>query len=110
VDTQGDAFIEAICSTPGDQVEPVLDAAASLIDKSLLQQTEQEGEEPRLLMLETIRSLRTVYTHLKSIYGKNPVTSRSAASRSRCTSRIGGTPKRLLYSRLKWEASWYPTR
>src|SRR5205807_7460702 len=28
---------------------------ASLIDKSLLQQTEQEGGEPRLAMLETIR-------------------------------------------------------
>jgi predicted ATPase len=28
---------------------------ASLLDKSLLQQTEQEGQEPRLLMLETIR-------------------------------------------------------
>ena len=59
---------------------------------------------------QLVISLRTVNTHLKSIYGKNPVTSRSAASRSRCTSRIGGTPKRLLYSRLKWEASWYPTR
>src|SRR3989440_3463840 len=47
--------IEAICSTLGAQVEPVLDTVASLIDKSLLQQTEQEGEEPRLLMLETIR-------------------------------------------------------
>src|SRR6266702_3433206 len=47
--------IEAMCSTLGDQVEPVLDAVASLIDKSLLQQTEQEGEEPRLVMLETIR-------------------------------------------------------
>src|SRR5438445_1128586 len=46
---------EAICSTLGDQVEPVLDAVASLIDKSLLQQTEQEGQEPRLVMLETIR-------------------------------------------------------
>jgi predicted ATPase/class 3 adenylate cyclase/DNA-binding CsgD family transcriptional regulator len=33
----------------------VLDGAASLIDKSLLQQTEQEGDEPRLVMLETIR-------------------------------------------------------
>src|SRR5260370_33583174 len=33
----------------------LLDAVASLIDKSLLQQTEQEGEEPRLAMLETIR-------------------------------------------------------
>ncbi len=47
--------IEAMCSTLGDKVEPVLDAVASLLDKSLLQQTEQEGEEPRLLMLETIR-------------------------------------------------------
>src|SRR5438445_1473211 len=46
---------EAICSTLGDQVEPVVERVASLIDKSLLQQTEQEGEEPRLLMLETIR-------------------------------------------------------
>src|SRR5205085_2040232 len=33
----------------------VLDGVASLIDKSLLQQIEQEGEEPRLVMLETIR-------------------------------------------------------
>jgi predicted ATPase/class 3 adenylate cyclase/DNA-binding CsgD family transcriptional regulator len=33
----------------------VLDGVASLIDKSLLQQTEQEGDEPRLVMLETIR-------------------------------------------------------
>jgi DNA-binding CsgD family transcriptional regulator len=33
----------------------VLDGVASLIDKNLLQQTAQEGEEGRLLMLETIR-------------------------------------------------------
>ena len=32
-----------------------MDTVASLIDKSFLQQTEQEGEEPRLVMLETIR-------------------------------------------------------
>jgi len=47
--------IEAICIVLGDEAEPVLDAVASLIDKSLLQQVEQEGEEPRLVMLETIR-------------------------------------------------------
>jgi predicted ATPase/class 3 adenylate cyclase len=47
--------IEAMCKTLGDQVEPVLDEVASLIDKSLLRQTEQEGEEPRFLMLDTIR-------------------------------------------------------
>jgi predicted ATPase/DNA-binding CsgD family transcriptional regulator len=33
----------------------VLDGVASLIDKSLLHQTEQEGEEPRFLMLQTVR-------------------------------------------------------
>jgi predicted ATPase/DNA-binding CsgD family transcriptional regulator len=33
----------------------VLNGVASLLDKSLLQQTEQEGGEPRLVMLETIR-------------------------------------------------------
>ena len=32
-----------------------LDRVAALIDKSILQQTEQEGEQPRLVMLETIR-------------------------------------------------------
>jgi predicted ATPase/class 3 adenylate cyclase/DNA-binding CsgD family transcriptional regulator len=34
----------------------VVDGIASLLDKSLLQQREQEGEVPRLLMLETIRA------------------------------------------------------
>jgi predicted ATPase/class 3 adenylate cyclase/DNA-binding CsgD family transcriptional regulator len=49
--------IEAVCvaletSTP---TMSVLDGVTSLLDKSLLQQREQEGGEPRLLMLETIR-------------------------------------------------------
>jgi predicted ATPase/class 3 adenylate cyclase/DNA-binding CsgD family transcriptional regulator len=49
--------IEAVCaaldieSTSGQ----VLDGVASLLDKSLLQQTEQEGGVPRLSMLETVR-------------------------------------------------------
>ncbi len=48
---------EAVCAPPGDgdATRSVLDGVASLVDKSLLQQSEQEGEEPRLLMLETIR-------------------------------------------------------
>ena len=33
----------------------MLERVASLLDKSLLRQTEQEGEEPRFAMLETIR-------------------------------------------------------
>ena len=49
--------LEAICASlgEGDGIVPVLDGVASLIDKSLLQQTEQEGEMPRFVMLETIR-------------------------------------------------------
>ena len=45
---------EAVCGT-GSEGSFVLDSVASLIDKSLLHQVEQEGEEPRLAMLETIR-------------------------------------------------------
>ena len=39
----------------GQQTLNVLEGTASLLDKSFLSQTEQEGDEPRLLMLETIR-------------------------------------------------------
>jgi len=49
--------VEAVCADApdGGEAGQVLERVASLIDKSLLQQTEQEGQEPRLLMLETIR-------------------------------------------------------
>ena len=49
------AAVEAVYSTLGGRSTEVMEGVASLIDKSLLQQTEQEGEEPRLLMLETVR-------------------------------------------------------
>jgi predicted ATPase/class 3 adenylate cyclase/DNA-binding CsgD family transcriptional regulator len=47
----------AVCATldTDSASRQVLDGVASLIDKSLLQQTEQEDGEPRLVMLETIR-------------------------------------------------------
>ncbi len=47
--------IESICGASPNQVPPVLDILASLIDKSLLQQVETEEGEPRITMLETIR-------------------------------------------------------
>ena len=47
--------VEAISAAPGNVTLPVLDGVVSLIDKNLLQQTAREGEEIRLLMLETIR-------------------------------------------------------
>ncbi len=47
--------IEAISTVPGDEPAKLLDRVTSLIDKSLLQQIEQGENEPRLLLLETIR-------------------------------------------------------
>jgi DNA-binding CsgD family transcriptional regulator/tetratricopeptide (TPR) repeat protein len=49
--------IEAVCTAFETSTSPLslLNSVASLLDKSLLQQREQEGVEPRLLMLETIR-------------------------------------------------------
>nr|HET6903126.1 tetratricopeptide repeat protein [Ktedonobacteraceae bacterium] len=57
--------VEAVAQTVGyaaladsistNQAMEALDVVVSLLDKSLLQQTEAEAEEPRLLMLETIR-------------------------------------------------------
>ena len=45
----------AVCTLGSEQTMDVLEGVASLLDKSLLQQTELEGEVPRLVMLETIR-------------------------------------------------------
>jgi predicted ATPase/DNA-binding CsgD family transcriptional regulator len=47
--------IEAIYTELGDDADGVLDGVASLLDKSLIQRTEQGDLEPRIQMLETIR-------------------------------------------------------
>jgi len=47
--------VESLSTALGELPTDVLDGMASLMDKSLLQQTGQEGEAPRLVMLETIR-------------------------------------------------------
>jgi len=47
--------LAALYTTLGDEPGQVLDGIASLIDKSLLRQSEQEAGEPRFVMLETIR-------------------------------------------------------
>jgi len=57
--------VEAVCGAGSDAAAGLggwmLDGITSLIDKSLLQQTEQEGEESRLSMLETIREYGREY-------------------------------------------------
>jgi len=47
--------VESISAALGDDASQVMNGVTSLIDKNLLQRTEQEGEEARLVMLETIR-------------------------------------------------------
>lgn len=47
--------VETVCERLDDGVGKVFEGVASLIEKSLLHQTEQQAEEPRLRMLETIR-------------------------------------------------------
>jgi predicted ATPase len=47
--------VEAICDPMGDLSVDVLEGLSSLLDKSLLRQVEMVEEEPRFVMLETIR-------------------------------------------------------
>ena len=49
---------EAVCQShreDGEHSFSVLEGVASLLDKSLVQQTERDGEAPRLVLLETLR-------------------------------------------------------
>jgi predicted ATPase/class 3 adenylate cyclase/DNA-binding CsgD family transcriptional regulator len=49
--------VEVVCATLDNNsaAGQALDGVASLVDKSLLQQTERDNNEPRFVMLETIR-------------------------------------------------------
>jgi len=47
--------VEAVCNTKEDLGMDVFDGVASLVDKSLAQQTETVAGEPRFVLLETIR-------------------------------------------------------
>jgi predicted ATPase len=46
---------ESVCDTRKDLRLDLLDGMASIVDKSLVRQLEQQDEEPRFAMLETIR-------------------------------------------------------
>ncbi len=47
--------VEALCSELDGHATPILDRVTSLVDKNLLQVSTQDGDEPRLMMLETVR-------------------------------------------------------
>src|SRR5215210_1124021 len=47
--------IETVCDAQGDLHTDVFDGVSSLVDESLLRQEEGAGDDPRFVMLETIR-------------------------------------------------------
>jgi predicted ATPase/DNA-binding CsgD family transcriptional regulator len=47
--------VEEICRSEGRSTSDALSGVAALLDHSLLQQVKQEGEQPRFVMLETVR-------------------------------------------------------
>jgi len=47
--------LQAVCGSPGLDEARLIDTVISLLDKSLLQQIDQQDDESRLVMLETIR-------------------------------------------------------
>jgi predicted ATPase/DNA-binding CsgD family transcriptional regulator len=47
--------VEAVCAALGNEPAVILDCLTSLMDKSLLRQSEPEGEQSHFVMLETIR-------------------------------------------------------
>ena len=69
--------VEAVCDTKKDLGVDVLDGMSSMVDKSLVRQTEQADGEPRFVMLETIRE----YAFIKmSGCGEEPLTRRAHAA------------------------------
>ncbi|HEU5248558.1 MAG TPA: tetratricopeptide repeat protein, partial [Thermoanaerobaculia bacterium] len=47
--------VEAVCNAPGDLDVDPLDGMSSMVDKSLVRQVDANGEEPRFVMLDTLR-------------------------------------------------------
>lgn len=52
--------VEEICRSGGSAISDALSGVAALLDNSLLQQGSQEGGQPRLVMLETVREYALV--------------------------------------------------
>ncbi len=69
--------VEAVCDTKKDLGVDVLDGMSSMVDKSLVRQTEQADGEPRFVMLETIRE----YAFVKMTEcGEEPLSRRAHAA------------------------------
>lgn len=68
---------EAVCDTRNDLAAEIFEVMSSLVDKSLVQQTDPGNEEPRFAMLETIREY---CLERLSDSGEGPATRRAHAA------------------------------
>ncbi len=68
---------EAVCNAKEDLKADVLDGMSSMVDKSLVRQVEADGEEPRFVMLETIREYAL---ERLAASGDEPITRRAHAA------------------------------
>ncbi len=98
--------IEALCASPGRESEPILDGVASLVDKSLLQGVEQRaGEEPRFVMLETIReyALESLEPHGETEAARRAHAAYFLALAEEAEQGMAGPQQAVLLERLEQE-------
>jgi predicted ATPase/class 3 adenylate cyclase/DNA-binding CsgD family transcriptional regulator len=98
--------IEALCTSLESASEAVLDGAASLVDKSLLQQVELHmGEEPRFAMLETIReyALERLESHGETETARRAHAAYFLALAEEAEQGMAGPQQALLLKRLEQE-------
>jgi len=97
--------IEAICKALGNEAEPIVDDLTSLIDKNLVRQAAQEGAEPRLTMLETIREfgLERLTAHGEIETAQQAFAANHVALAEQAESELEGLPRDEWLERLEQE-------
>jgi len=98
--------IEALCTSLDGESKAVLDGVASLVDKSLLRQMEwQVGEEPRFMILETIReyALERLEAHGETEAARRVHAASLLALAEEAEQGMAGPQEALLLERLEQE-------
>src|SRR6266566_8073171 len=97
--------IEAICKALGNEAEPIVDDLTSFIDKNLVRQAAQEGAEPRLTMLETIREfgLERLTAHGEIETAQQAFAANHVALAEQAESELEGLPRDEWLERLEQE-------
>ena len=102
---------EAVCGAAAHLSPPAIDLVASLLDKSLLQQSDEGADEPRLLMLETIREYA-----LETLAGSGELEATQEAHAKYYLAlaeqgepELFGHKQRLWMGRLTWDAENFRT-